>query len=226
MTFTGLYIIIFFFISEFFNFNKINLAILIGLIIPDLDVILKYLNIHVLFHGSIFHSIIFIVSFYLLLLIMNEIKTKKINNIIINSIFLGMLFHIIFDILLSVGPIIFYWPLPIASIDPLYILNLNNEILYIVGISQFLLLRFFAHKLIIKIINKRNLSDECYNTISIISLWMRYQILIILTFVIMYSLRIQFSTILMDFYMFSSMSIALYFLYKLRELTRKDIIIG
>ena len=76
MTFTGLYIIIFLIISELYNFNKINLGIFIGIIIPDLDLALKYINIYPSYHGSIFHSIIFIVIFNLSLLIINEFNKK------------------------------------------------------------------------------------------------------------------------------------------------------
>ena len=226
MTFTGLYIIIFLIISELYNSNKINLGVLIGIIIPDLDLALKYINIHPSYHGSIFHSIIFIVIFNLSLLIINELNKKIINNIIINGIFLGMLLHIILDIILSSGPILFYWPLPISPIKPIYSLYIDNNALYLVGCLQLLFLRYFGYKMIIRIINKNTLSKDSFSSINLISYLMRFQSTILLLFIFMYFLEIEFLTVLMDFCMFSSMLIALYFLYKTRELTNEDLIIG
>lgn len=226
MTFIGLYIIIFLIISELYNFNKINLGIFIGIIIPDLDLILKYINVHTLYHGSILHSIIFIVLLYLSLLIINELNKKIINNIIINGIFFGMLLHIILDILLSTGSILFYWPLPISAIKPLYEVYLSNNILYLIGSLQIIFLRFFGYKMIMKIINKSDLSKTSYASINLISYWMKVQTTILLLFIFMYFFDVKFSIILMDFCMFSSMLIAIYFLYKTRELTSEDLIIG
>ena len=226
MTFIGLYIIIFLIITELYNFNKINLGIFIGIIIPDLDLVLKYINIHSSYHGSIFHSIILIVIINLSLLIINELNKKIINNIIINGIFLGMLLHIILDILLSSGSILFYWPLPIAPVEPFYSLYIDNNALYFLGCLQLLFLRYFGHKMIVKIINKNSMNKDSYSTINVISYWMKFQTTILLSFIFMYFLEVEFLTILMDFCMFSSMLIALYFLYKTRALTSEDLIIG
>ena len=226
MTFIGLYIIIFLIIAELYNFNKINLGIFIGIIIPDLDLVLKYINIHPSYHGSIFHSIIFIVIFNLSLLIINELNKKIINNIIINGIFLGMLLHIILDILLSSGSILFYWPLPIAPVKPFYSLYINNNALYFIGCLQLLSLRYFGHKMIIRIINKNFINKDSYSSINLISYWMKFQTTILLSFIFMYFLEVEFLTILMDLSMFASMLIALYFLYKVRGLTSEDVIIG
>ena len=226
MTFTGLYIIIFLIISELYNSNKINLGILIGIIIPDLDIILKYIDIHPLYHGSILHSIVFMILFYLSLLMINELNKKIINNIIINGIFFGMLLHIILDILFSSGSMLLYWPLPISPIEPFYNLYLNNNILYFLGCLQFISLRFFGYKIILKITNRSNLSQSSYESINLISDWMTLQTIILLLFIFMYFINMKFSMILMDFYMFSSMLIILYFLYRTKELTREDIIIG
>ena len=226
MTFLGLYIIIFLIILELYNFNKINLGILIGIILPDLDLILKYINIYPSYHGSILHSIIFIVILYISLLIVKELNEKIINNIIINGIFFGMLLHIILDILLSSGSILFYWPLPIPPIKPFYNLYNNNNILYFIGCLQIISLRYFGHKMIIRILNRNTSTKNFYFSINLISYWMKFQTTILLLLIFMYFFGVEFSTILMDFCMFSSMLIALYFLYKIRELTNEDLIIG
>lgn len=226
MTFTGLYIIAILIILELSNFNKINLGILIGIIIPDLDVLLKYISIHESYHGSILHSIIFIALFYLFLLIINELNKKFINKVIINGIFIGMLLHIILDILFSLEPILIYWPLPISPTEPLYSLQLSSNILYFIAFLEFISLRFFGHKMILKIINGKNLPRESYGSINIISYWIKLQTAILLLFISMYLIDVKFSIVLMDFCMFSSIIIALYFLYRIKELTSEDIIIG
>ena len=226
MTFVGLYIIIFLIISELYNFNKINLGILIGIIIPDLDLILKYINIHSSYHGSVLHSIVLIVIIYIFLLIIKELNKKIINNIIINGIFLGMLLHVILDILLSAGFILFYWPLPVSPIEPFYNLYNNNHILYLIGCIQVISLRYFGHKMIMKVINKDATTKNFYFNINLIFYWMKFQTTILLLLIFMYFFGMEFSTILMDFCMFTSMLIALYFLYKIRELTDDELIIG
>ncbi len=226
MTFIGLYIILFLAISQLYNFNKMNLGILIGIIIPDLDIILKYLNIHPLYHGSIMHSIIFIIIFYIFLLIINELNKKIINKVIINGVFLGMLLHVILDIFISSQSILFYWPLPIQAIESVYNFELNNNALYFLGFIQLLAFRYLGHKMIIKILNKNNYPKNFDFNINIISYWMKFQSAILLSFIFMYFFKIEFSIILMDICIFCSIIVAIYFLYKIRALTDEDLIIG
>ena len=58
MIYTGFYIILaLFVINKLSTFSKINLGIIMGLMIPDLDIFFKYLNFNNSFHGGIFHSI-------------------------------------------------------------------------------------------------------------------------------------------------------------------------
>jgi len=226
MTFTGIYIIVFIIISELFRFKKINLGVIVGIIIPNLDTSLKYINIHTLYHGSILHSLIFIAIIYLLLLIVNQVNNNIVNREVVNGIFVGMLLHIIFDILLSVGPILIFWPLPIASTEPFYSLKVSNSILYLVTCLEFISLRYFGHRMIIKIVNSKDLPSESYRSINLIAYWIKFQTSILLLFIFMYLIGVKFSILLMDFCMFSSMTIALCFLYKTKELTKEDLIIG
>ena len=226
MTFIGLYIILFLAISKLYNFNKMNLGILIGIILPDLDIILKHINIHSSYHGSIMHSIIFIIIFYIFLLIINELNEKIINKVIINGIFLGMLLHVVLDIFISSQPILFYWPLPISAIESVYIFELNNNALYFSWFIQLLAFRYLGYKMIIKILNKNNYPENSNFNINIISHWMKFQSTILLSFIFMYFFKIEFSIILMDICIFCSIIVAIYFLYKIRALTDEDLIIG
>ena len=60
MIYTGFYIIsALFVINKLSTFSKINLGIIMGLMIPDLDIFFKYLIFNNDFHGGIFYSIIF-----------------------------------------------------------------------------------------------------------------------------------------------------------------------
>ena len=74
MIYTGFYIIAaLFIIKKFSNISKINLGIIMGLMIPDLGIFLKYLNLYKDYHGTIFHSIIFALILFALLLIISEL---------------------------------------------------------------------------------------------------------------------------------------------------------
>ena len=148
MIYTGFYIIsALFVINKLSTFSKINLGIIMGLMVPDLDIFFKYLNFNNNFHGGVFHSIFFSTLVFIILLIISELKdvhttnSKVIHRTIVNGIFMGILIHIFLDILLSGGKILFYWPLPIEPIDSLFKINLNYELLYILSCLQFLLER-------------------------------------------------------------------------------------
>ena len=92
-------------------------AFLIGLLIPDLDTIIIYLNFLNINNHTFGHSIISVLIIYLLLLIIYEVyKDKKILNLA-NGIVSGMLLHISFDILISINHLNIFWPLPFNAIS-------------------------------------------------------------------------------------------------------------
>ena len=137
MNFCGFYIIIsLFLILKLSNYTKVNLGLPIGMMIPDIGIILQYFNIYSNFHGSIFHSILFIIFLFGFLLALNEIINLNLNNKIINGILFGMILHLLFDILLSTSNIMFYWPLPIAPINSLNNVIIENKILYFGRIAK------------------------------------------------------------------------------------------
>ena len=102
MIYTGFYIIsALFIINKLSTFSKINLGIIMGLMIPDLDIFFKYLNFNSDFHGGIFHSIFFSTLVFIILLIISEFNSKIIHRTIVNGLFVGILIHIFLDIFLS-----------------------------------------------------------------------------------------------------------------------------
>ena len=99
MIYTGFYIIsALFVIHKLSTFSKINLGIIMGLMVPDLDILFKYLNSSSDIHGGPFHSIIFSLLLFIGLLIARELNKEKFNGKIINGLFIGMLIHIFLDI--------------------------------------------------------------------------------------------------------------------------------
>ena len=227
MIYTGFYIIsALFVINKLSTFSKINLGIIMGLMIPDLDIFFKYLNFNSDFHGGIFHSIFFSTLVFIMLLMVSEFNSKIIHRTIVNGLFVGILIHIFLDILLSGGKILFYWPLPINAIDSLFKINLNYELLYILSCLQFLLLRYFGYKLNSMLIKMKYLNGNCCRSINTISRFMKYQFILFLLFLMMFVFKIQFSIALIDFSIFSSLLVALYFSYNIKEIFNKDIKVG
>tara|TARA_B100001750_G_C15505752_1_gene600209 strand:- start:1383 stop:2066 length:684 start_codon:yes stop_codon:yes gene_type:complete len=227
MIYTGFYIILaLFVINKLSTFSKINLGIIMGLMIPDLDIFFKYLNSNNSFHGGIFHSIFFSTLVFIILLIISEFNRKIIDRKIINGLFIGTLIHIFLDILLVGGEILFYWPLPIGAVDSLFRINLSYEMLYILSCLQFLLLRYYGHQMNSMIIKTKFLNGNSCKSINTISQFMKYQFILFSLFLIMFVFNLQFSKTLIDFSIFSSLIVALYFSYNIKDIFNKDIKIG
>ena len=137
-----------------------------------------------------------------------------------------MLIHIFFDILISGEKILFYWPLPIEGVSSLFKLNLSSELFYILSCFQFLLFRYSGHRLILILTKTKYLSSHTAKCINIISKFMKIQITFFLIFLIMLILKIQFSTTLIDLSMLLSVLFALYLLYMIKDIFKKELIIG
>ena len=227
MIYTGFYIIsALFVIHKLSTFSKINLGIIMGLMVPDLDILFKYLNSSSDIHGGPFHSIIFSLLLFIGLLMARELNKEKFNGKIINGLFIGMLIHIFLDILISGGKILFYWPLPIAGVDSVFQLNLDSDFFYILSCIQFLLFRYSGYRLILILIKTKHISSFSAKYINTISKFMRIQLVFFLLFLVMLILKIQFSATLIDFSMLLSISFALYFLNMMKGLFNKELIIG
>ena len=226
MIYTGFYIIAaLFIIKKFSNISKINLGIIMGLMVPDLGIFLKYLNLYQDYHGTIFHSIIFALFLFALLLIISEFKNKIIEKKIANGIFMGVLIHICLDLVIANDQILFYWPLPIEAINPLLKFELQYELLYILSCFQFIVLRYFGHRLNDVIIKYKHINKNSCKNINIISRWMQYQSMLFIVFLLMFFMNIKFSMQMIEFCIFSSLLIALYFSYNVKVIFNKEKII-
>ena len=119
MIHTGINALIGLQLSHLFKKRKLlSTSIIIGIILPDLDLILDFilslfLNFNFLdkpyISHSIFHSLFMIPFLSLLILIYLEYKNKNNSNIVI-GISMGMIIHIILDII-TLKPIGIFYPL-------------------------------------------------------------------------------------------------------------------
>ena len=138
---------------------------------------------------------------------------------------MGILIHVFLDLMVSGQKILFYWPLPIRPIDSFFEFKLTYEFLYILSCLQFMLLRYFGYKLNDMLIRVRYMSGNCCKNINTISKWMKYQSILFTLFLIMYFLNIKFSIVFIEFSIFSSLLIALYFSYNIKVIFNKERII-
>mgnify|MGYP000037052383 CR=1 FL=1 len=227
MIYTGFYIITaLFVIHKLSTFTKINLGIIMGLMVPDLDILFKYLVSVPGVHGGPLHSMIFSFFIFISLLIAHELNRHRFNRKIINGLFMGMLIHIFLDILISGQKILFYWPLPMGAVDSLFKFNLGSEIFYILSCIQFLMFRYSGYRLILILTKTKHICKFSAKYINTISKFMRIQLVLFIIFLIMLILKIQFSTTLIDFSMLLSISFALYFLNMIKDIFNKELIIG
>ena len=227
MIYTGFYIIsILFVIHKFSTFSKINLGIIVGIMLPDLDILFKYLNSSENLHGGPLHSIIVALSIFIFLLIISEIKKNHFNKKIINGLFIGIISHIFFDILISGQKISFYWPLPINPVNSLFNLKINSNTLYILSCFQFLIYRYIGHRLIILLVESNFPILNQGKSIHLISNFMKIQFLFFLLFLLLFVLKIKYSNLLIDFSMLCSIIFSLYCLYTLKDFFNKEATIG
>ena len=175
------------------NHTLLSTSIIIGMILPDIDLVIDYLlslffDFNFLYSpqisNTLFHSLFAIPLFGLLILIYLEYKNK--NNIsIVIGLSTGMLLHVLFDIitLKSVG--IFY-PLFNAELN----LNLNqylnlqipDQFIKILYLFDFFFFRLYTWMIINLIID--NKSDQ-FQILKKINLWMKIQLYIFLLFLLL-----------------------------------------
>ena len=175
------------------NHTLLSTSIIIGMILPDIDLVIDYLlslffDFNFLYSpqisNTLFHSLFVIPLFGLLILIYLEYKNK--NNIsIVIGLSTGMLLHVLFDIitLKSVG--IFY-PLFNAELN----LNLNqylnlqipDQFIKILYLFDFFFFRLYTWMIINLIID--NKSDQ-FQILKKINLWMKIQLYIFLLFLLL-----------------------------------------
>jgi len=196
------------------------ISFLLGTFFPDIDIILSilfstlfYNNYSIyLLQNSFSHSIIFIGIIYLFFLIIYETKKDRKILDIASGFIAGLFFHIMIDIIFSFESINVFWPLPIAGIR-IWTIDLGTFLVNTLLALEFLFFRLFASLLINEIINNTN------NTIYIkkISLWMKCEGYLFITFIILLLLLPQYILIIFGVFYLPSYIMSIYFIYKLRS---------
>ena len=193
-------------------------SLLIGSIIPDLDILLNFFvnqNINNVF----FHSLFSVPFFTLLILIFGEYKKIYKSKRIAFGFNLGIIIHIIFDLITLESVGIFY-PLfnSYENLDFKNIVNfkLNKTTILIFNSFDFLMFRIYGWMLIEQIIlnPKKNTKYIKY-----IRMWMKLELYIFVLFILLIYFRIGDSSIknIYTLFMMPSIIITLFFTYKLRK---------
>tara|TARA_B100002052_G_C15886311_1_gene601695 strand:+ start:4833 stop:5501 length:669 start_codon:yes stop_codon:yes gene_type:complete len=193
-------------------------SLLIGSIIPDLDILLNFFvnqNINNVF----FHSLFSVPFFTLLILIFGEYKKIYKSKRIAFGFNLGIIIHIIFDLITLESVGIFY-PLfnSYENLDFKNIVNfkLNKTTILIFNSFDFLMFRIYGWMLIEQIIlnPKKNTKYIKY-----IRMWMKFELYIFVLFILLIYFRIGDSSIknIYTLFMMPSIIITLFFTYKLRK---------
>jgi len=210
------------------NRKLLSTSIIIGMILPDLDLILDFvLSLILKFNfldephisNSIFHSLFMIPFLSLLILIYLEYKNKNNSNIVI-GLSTGMIIHIIFDIITlnSIG--IFY---PLFDLGSNFDLNnyitiqIPEIITKILYAFDFFFFRLYTWIVIDLIISHEN---NNFQIIKKLTIWMKIQLYIFLLFLLLIYLGIDESTFsnLFGLLYTPSFVIALYITYKTRKI--------
>jgi membrane-bound metal-dependent hydrolase YbcI (DUF457 family) len=210
------------------NRKLLSISIIIGMILPDLDLILDFilslfLNFNFLnkpyISNAIFHSLFMIPFLSLLILIYLEYKNKNNANIVI-GLSIGMIIHIIFDII-TLNSIGIFYPLFDLGSN----LNLNNYLNFqipeiitkILYAFDFFFFRLYTWMIIDLIISHK---DNNSKIIKKLTIWMKIQLYIFLLFLLLIYFDVNervFSNFFGLLYT-PSFVIALYITYKTRKI--------
>jgi membrane-bound metal-dependent hydrolase YbcI (DUF457 family) len=210
------------------NRKLLSISIIIGMILPDVDLILDFilslfLNFNFLnkpyISNAIFHSLFMIPFLSLLILIYLEYKNKNNANIVI-GLSIGMIIHIIFDII-TLNSIGIFYPLFDLGSN----LNLNNYLNFqipeiitkILYAFDFFFFRLYTWMIIDLIISHK---DNNSKIIKKLTIWMKIQLYIFLLFLLLIYFDVNervFSNFFGLLYT-PSFVIALYITYKTRKI--------
>ena len=197
------------------------ISFLLGLIIPEIDIIIIYIynlllsteNITLLFDKNFTHSIITLSIIYLIFLIIYEIKKNKVMLNIGKGIVSGMLVNIILDLIFRLNNINIFWPLPIGTIKSW---SYSVRTLTILMGLEFIFFRLIASQLIKTVLdNPLKTNDDGF--IKHLSYWMKFELLFfaIFTFTVLYIP--DFQLILFTIFYIISYLMLIFSLFKLRE---------
>ena len=225
MAYTSIHAIIGLKAENFIPRNKYLLSsIIIGILIPDFDLILNYIFklfkiSEPIISNSIFHSIFMIPLISLIILIYSELKQKKELKPIASGIAIGMIFHIIFNILTLQSIGIFY---PLIEIESNLNLNkyINIEFNYNhykwICTFEFFFFRLYGWMILQKIINN---PFSNHKLIKKINLWIRLELYIFVLFLLLIYFDVAQATFtnIFEFLYVLSFFITIYITYKARK---------
>ena len=210
------------------NKKLLSTSIIMGMILPDLDLILDYLlSLFLKFNflnesyisNSIFHSLFMIPFLSLLILIYLEYKNK--NNIaIVIGLSIGMLIHIIFDIITFQSVGIFFPLFDIKSnfnLSNYFNIQISNFFSKVLYAFEFFFFRLYTWMIMNLIIDKKN---DYFKIIKKLSVWMKLQLYIFLLFLLLIYFGANdsiFSNLFGILYT-PSFLMALYITYKTRKI--------
>ena len=178
---------------------------LIGSILPDTDIIIAgilsfFTSIEysvAVAHRTFSHSIITTTFLYLCLITLSEFKGNKNIRVIANGIALGIISHILIDLLFWFEGIKLFWPLPISEVNiwkhlPFQIPEFFHNLMFLL---EFVFFRLLAYQLIQLLIN--NPLNQSYY-LKPLTLWMKSESYFFITFFISMLINYYDSTILND----------------------------
>tara|TARA_B100001250_G_C19679662_1_gene735262 strand:+ start:167 stop:850 length:684 start_codon:yes stop_codon:yes gene_type:complete len=131
-------------------------SIMIGAMLPDIDIVFSAFAFilgksiegsELIFHRTFTHSIFTVIATYLVFLCIAEIKSDTKFRIIGKGVCMGILLHIILDLLFWFKGVRLFWPLPA---DPINLWNFNLPELFfkIIFSLEFILFRIYGWYLI------------------------------------------------------------------------------
>jgi len=177
---TGLHLITSLTFKKFTIDSKWSLsAILIGAIIPDIDIIIVYLSSlfleieysKLLFHQTFSHSIFTISILYFIIAFLSELQNNSLYKYLGKSLVFGMIIHIMFDTLFHINEIHLFWPLPLGKIN--FWNSLDIKIKSTLLSLEFIFFRIYAWILINLMLSKSN-TTMWY--LKYLCIWMKWEL--------------------------------------------------
>lgn len=208
------------------NFKKVYLFFfLLGIVTPDIDTtittitnnLLRIVNLSI-DYISFSHSLVSIGILYMLFLILYEIKKNIIIIKVAQFIILGMLAHILIDIVIWNNTIDIFWPLPIGKLNFWFYSYFQINFKYFIIGFHFIIFRLIASLLIDQLIENPNSNKNGY--LKYLTIWMKYELYFFITFIgsiyFLSNILLVYSLLFIPSYIMTLFSI-----YKLKYLFKK-----
>lgn len=222
MAFTGLQTFIGYYCNNYFiKYNNLSFSIIIGILLPDIDVILalfcspfiNYDTSIIFFTNKATHSIFVILLIYITGLIVSEITKNNGYIKITKGIIIGITIHIIFDSFFANQNIFILWPINIKF----NILNnfiSSNIYIQLIQLFDFILFRLYGWFL-----NRLLISKPTDNILysKLINKWMSIELYIFFFMGLLLLNQFEYFSLIWMLFYSPSIIIAIIFTYLLRQ---------